>query len=442
MLQVMPDMSKIAPHLSLDRVLTDLGEPRWRASQRRLLAFFLIIFLWTLIGRVDRVVTAPGKVIPFDKVKVIQHLEGGIIKEIVVRENQEVKAGDALVHLDLASSSINSGEMNARMASLKLAKIRLEAEAVGTDPVWPEELAAKFPNLIEVENNNYHSKKDERRSSLQAFDNIVTQNRQKLAESRERLVALEASIKISKQEVAISADLVRDKLTSQLEHFQRQSNYERLSGEIASLRQSITGLQAGISESMARRQQEESRFNRESSGEAADMERKMASLSEELNRAHDQEDRSVIRAPIDGVVKNVRFQTSGNVIKPGEPIMEVVPVKDQLVIEVKLSPSDRGYINLKQSALVKISTYDFLRYGGLSGTVTGIAADTDLGRNEEQFYRVVVSTDKSWLGDKQGVFPITPGMVGEVDIKVDTQSIMWALLKPVLKLKADAFKEI
>ncbi len=437
----MSDMSKNTA-INLDKVLSDLGEPRWRASQRRLLALFVVIFLWTLIGRVDRVVTAPGKVIPFDKVKVIQHLEGGIIKDIVVRENQEVKAGDPLVQLDLATSGINSGEMNARMASLKLAKLRLDAESLGIDPVWPDEYVAKFPNLVEAEQHSYQSRRDERRNSLQAFDNVVTQNRQKLAESRERLSALEASFKIAKQEVAISADLVKDKLTSQLEHFQRQSNYERLSGEIASLRQSITGLQAGINESVARRQQEEARFNRESANEATDMERKMASLSEELTRANDQEDRSVIRAPIDGVVKNVRFQTAGNVVKPGEPIMEVVPLKDQLVIEVKLSPSDRGYINMKQDALVKISTYDYLRYGGLSGTVSGIAADTDLGRNEEQFYRVIVSTDKSWLGDRPGIYPITPGMVGEVDIKVDTQSIMWALLKPVLKLKADAFKEI
>ena len=197
-------MSKNSQHLSLDRVLHDLGEPRWRASQRRLLAFFVVIFLWTLIGRVDRVVTAPGKVIPFDKVKVIQHLEGGIIKEIVVRENQEVKAGDPLVQLDLATSGINSGEMNARMASLKLAKIRLDAEALGIDPVWPDDLAAKFPNLVEAEQHSHSSRRDERRNSLQAFDNVVTQNRQKLAESRERLVALEASFKIAKQEVAIS----------------------------------------------------------------------------------------------------------------------------------------------------------------------------------------------------------------------------------------------
>ena len=428
--------------ITLDKVLNDLGEPRWRASQRRLLAFFFIIFLWTLIGRVDRVVTAPGKVIPYDKVKVIQHLEGGIIKDILVRENQEVKAGEPLVQLDLATSGINSGEMNARMASLKLAKVRLEAESQGVEPIWPEELASKFPNLVEAENNSYQSRRDEQRNSLQAFDNLVTQNRQKVAESRERLSALEASLKIAKQEVAISADLVKDKLASQLEHFQRQSNLERMLGEAASLRQSITGLQAAINESVARRQQEEARFKREATNEATDMERKMASLSEELSRAHDQEDRSVIRAPIDGVVKNVRFQTSGNVVKPGEPIMEVVPLKDQLVIEVKLNPGDRGYVNMKQEALVKLSTYDYLRYGGLQGSVTGIAADTDLGRNDEQFYRVVVSTDKSWLGDQPGQYPITPGMVGEVDIKVDTQMILWALLKPILKLKADAFKEI
>ncbi|MFY8055706.1 MAG: HlyD family type I secretion periplasmic adaptor subunit, partial [Limnohabitans sp.] len=344
--------------------------------------------------------------------------------------------------LDLATSGINSGEMTARMASLKLAKARLDAESQGLDPVWPKEQATKFPDLIEAEKSSYRNRKDERRNALQTFDNQITQTKQRLAESRERLISLEASLKIAQQEVAISEELVKDKLTSQLEHFQRKSNLERLMGDVASLRQSITGLQAGVSESLARRQQEESRFNRESANEAADTERKMASLSEELTRAHDQEDRSVIRAPIDGVIKNVRFQTAGNVVRPGEPIMEVVPLKDQLVIEVKLSPADRGYINLKQDALVKISTYDYLRYGGLEGTVTGVAADTDVGRNEEQFYRVIVSTDKSWLGSQPGQYQITPGMVGEVDIKIDSQMILWALLKPVLKLKADAFKEI
>jgi len=427
---------------SLDTILNDLGAPGWRAPQRRFMALFVIIFLWMIIGRVDRVVTAPGKVIPFDKVKVIQHLEGGIIKEILVRENQEVKAGDPLVQLDLATSGINSGEMNARMATLKLAKIRLEAESEGVEPVWPENMLVQFPQIIAAEQATYLSKRDERNSSFAALDNTVLQNRQRMAESRERLISLESSLLIANKEMAISEELVKDKLTSQLEHFQRQNNKERMVGEIAQLRQAIIGSQAAINESIARRKQEEARFKRESANEIGEFERRMASLTEELSRANEQEDRSIIRAPIDGVVKNLRFQSAGNVVKPGEPIMEVVPLKDQLVIELKLNPADRGYVNLKQEALVKISTYDFYRYGGLIGTVKGIAADTDIGKNEEQFYRVIVSTDKTWLGDQPGLYPITPGMLGEVDIKVDTQMILWSLLRPVLKLKTEALREI
>lgn len=427
---------------SLDTILNDLGAPGWRAPQRRFMALFVIILLWMIIGRVDRVVTAPGKVIPFDKVKVIQHLEGGIIKEILVRENQEVKAGDPLVQLDLATSGINSGEMNARMATLKLAKIRLEAESEGVEPVWPENMLAQFPQIIAAEQATYMSKRDERNSAFAALDNTVLQSRQRMAESRERLASLESSLLIANKEMAISEELVKDKLTSQLEHFQRQNNKERMVGEIAQLRQAIIGAQAAINESIARRKQEEARFKRESVNEIGEFERRMASLTEELSRANEQEDRSIIRAPIDGVVKNLRFQSPGNVVKPGEPIMEVVPLKDQLVIELKLNPADRGYVNLRQEALVKISTYDFYRYGGLIGTVKGIAADTDIGRNEEQFYRVIVSTDKTWLGDQPGLYPITPGMLGEVDIKVDTQMILWSLLRPVLKLKTEALREI
>jgi adhesin transport system membrane fusion protein len=109
---------------------------------------------------------------------------------------------------------------------------------------------------------------------------------------------------------------------------------------------------------------------------------------------------------------------------------------------VRLSPVDRGFVAIDQPALVKISAYDFFRFGGLQGRVTGIAADTDVGRNDDQYFRIVIGTDKSHLGPSAGVMPITPGMTGEVDIKVDTQSVFWALLRPVLKLKHEAFREI
>ncbi len=425
-----------------DDVLKQLGQPHWRAPQRYLMVMLLVILGWMSFGKVDRVVTASGKVIPFDKVKVIQHLEGGIIQDILVRENQAVKAGDPLIRLDLATSGINSGEMSARMMALRLTKMRLDAEAQGKTPQWPADTLAQYPALVNAELNAFRSKRTERDNALQAIDNQVFQNRQRLAESKERLRTQETSLVLAQKELAISEELVKDKLTSQLEHFQRQNKVAQIQGDIASLKQSIPGAQAAINEALARRRQEEARFQRESASESSDIERRIASLTEELSRAQDQEDRSVIRAPIDGVVKNLRFQSTGNVVKPGEPIMEVVPVREQLVVELRLNPADRGYVSLNQEALVKISTYDYLRYGGLNGVVTGIAADTDTGRNEEQFYRVIVSTDKAWLGKQKGEFPIKPGMLGEVDIKVDSQTIMWSLVKPVLKLKAEAFREI
>jgi adhesin transport system membrane fusion protein len=138
----------------------------------------------------------------------------------------------------------------------------------------------------------------------------------------------------------------------------------------------------------------------------------------------------------------VRYQSAGNVVKPGEPIMEIVPAGEELVIEVTLNPADRGYVSVNQPALVKLSAYDYFRYGGLEGKVTAIAADTDAGKNEEPFYRVTISTRKSWLGASPGQLPITPGMVGEVDIQAQSQSIFWLLIQPVLKLKHEAFREM
>lgn len=426
----------------LDNLLERFGQPGWRAPQRYMLILLGLIVLWTLVARVDRVVTAPGKVVPFDKVKVIQHLEGGIISDILVRENQEVRVGEPLIQLDLATSGINSAEMNARMVALRLAKLRLDAESSGQDPQWPTNLPEQFQSIIEAEQSTYRNRRIEKDNALQALENQVFQSRKRLAESQEKLLALEQSLVLAQKELSVSESLVKDKLVSQLDHFQRQSRVTQLNGEVLSLRQAIAGSESAVQEALARRRQEDGRFRREAANEAGELERRMASLTQELGLAQDQEDRSIIRSPIDGVVKNMKFQSAGNVVRPGEPMMEVVPLKDQLVIELKLNPSDRGYVVMGQETLVKISTYDYLRYGGLEGRVTAIAADTDLGRNEEQFYKVVVSTDKAWLGEGLNEYPITPGMLAEVDIKVDTQPIFWSLLKPVLKLKAEAFREL
>jgi adhesin transport system membrane fusion protein len=137
----------------------------------------------------------------------------------------------------------------------------------------------------------------------------------------------------------------------------------------------------------------------------------------------------------------MRFTTLGGVVKAGEPIMEIVPTDDQLVIEAKLSPIDRGYVAVGQSARVKISTYDFVRYGALEGKVTQIAADSNVDQKGEAYFRVIVETDKSYLGDDPTTLLITPGMQATVDIQTGKRSVAFYLMKPVFKLRNEAFRE-
>jgi len=140
-------------------------------------------------------------------------------------------------------------------------------------------------------------------------------------------------------------------------------------------------------------------------------------------------------------VQKMVVNTVGGVVKPGEPIMEIVPTGDKLVVEARLNPTERGFIVEGQPAVVKISTYDFVRYGGLDGRVIAVAPDASTDENGAPYFRVVVQTDKTYLGKTKDLLPITPGMEATVDIHTGRKSVMDYLVKPVLKLKDEAFRE-
>lgn len=435
-------MSEQTQDQNLEAVIARVGQPQWRLWDKRALIVLSLIILWTLFARIDRVVTAPAKVIPIDKVKVIQHLEGGIVKELVVKEGQQVKAGEPLVVLNLATVGVNGMELSTRMAAMNLTKSRLKAESNGAEFSVPSKIDKKLVASANAEKNTFLARRSEHQSTLAALEGQLTQAKQRVGELRARLTSSQQSLRLAQQELAISEKLIADKLVSEIEHSQRKGNVERLKGDVAAAEQSIPGALAQVDEMTARKAEEKGKYRRRASDELVELERNAATLGEQVTRADDQEGRAVIRAPIDGYVKNLKYVAMGNVVKAGEPIMEIVPTKDQLVLEVKLMPVDRGYVKLGQEAVVKISAYDFYRYGGLEGKVQAIAADTDEGRNQEQYFRVIVETKQAYFGDLSQGMLITPGMNGEVDIKVETQSLLWALLRPIFRLKAEAFKEV
>jgi adhesin transport system membrane fusion protein len=239
----------------------------------------------------------------------------------------------------------------------------------------------------------------------------------------------------------MSKSLLSEGLTAKMAHLELEAEVESLDGEMKSLTPALPRARAAVAEVKQRLEEGEIKFRREAREELGKTSQEVARLEELLTRATEVGSRAEIKSPINGIVKNLKANTIGGVVRPGDPIMEIVPTGEQLVIQSQLSPTDRGYVTEGQNAMVKISAYDFARYGGLKGTVIQVAPDTNQDEKGNLFFRVIVQTEKNFLGESEGSLPIVPGMQATVEIHTGNKSVMDYLIKPVLKLKDEAFRE-
>lgn len=397
---------------------------------------------WAAFAQLDEVSMANGEVIPSAKVKVIQHLEGGIIQRLDVGEGALVKSGQILVQLNLGSAGASREDLQVQLDSFILNQARLTSESSDAVLEFPAPEAERRPLLVFAERRTYQARQSELKSRR---DIVVTQIRQRELEVKElqaRQAAIRANLELVRERVKLSQSLLKNGLTPRLEHLELKREFESLQGEAQVLEQAVPRSQAALGEALARQEEETEKFRRRAVEELNKVALQIARVRATLSEASDRVKRTEIRSPIEGIVKNLRFNTIGGVVRPGEAIMEIVPIGDKLVIQARLSPVDRGYVQEGQQAIVKISTYDFVRYGGLNGQVAQIAADTNTDTTTGQpYYGVIVHTDRTYLGDREGELPITPGMQAIVDINTGTRSVLNYLIKPVLKLRHEAFRE-
>jgi len=397
--------------------------------------------VWAVLTELEEVSVAMGEVVPQGKVKVIQHLEGGIITAIHVQEGDLVHPGSELVQLDLGTGGVNQEELQVRLDGLFLTRARLMAEAEGKDLTLPEDLVEANPELAIATRQNYRARQSDLKSRLTVLEDKLNQKKLSVEELETKLDNTKRNLRLSQQRFAMSTDLLKDKLTSKMKHLQLESEVQKLAGEQRALQKSIPKAKSGVKEAQSKIAEEKSAFRREAFQELGEVEQSIAQTRELLVKATDQGLRALIKSPIEGVVKNMTYNTIGGVVTAGEPIMEIVPVGQNLVIEARLNPIDRGYVEENQAAVVKINTYDFIRYGSLDGTVIHVAPDSTTSPEGETYFRVVVQTDKTYLGDHEGLYEITPGMEATVDIHTGEKSVIEYLVKPVLKMKHEAFRE-
>jgi adhesin transport system membrane fusion protein len=374
-------------------------------------------------------------------VKVIQHLEGGILSEIHVTDGQKVKIGDPLALLDLGATGLDRNQIVIQIDGLLLRRVRLSAEIAGTKPEFPANLTKRYPDLTDSELKSFQSRKRQLISALAVYSSQKRQRQLEMKELIARQKSIAANLMLSRERFVMSSDLLEKSLISRMEHLALKSEVQTLEGQIAQLVPAMPKMRAAVREVSERSRQVTLTFRRTAAEELGETELALTRNRELLTRAADQVKRTLVKSPINGVVKNLRFHTIGGVVGAGDPIMEIVPSGESLVIEARLDPTDIGYVEVGQKATVKLSTYDYIRYGGLEGKVETVAADTSVDPNGIYFYKVVVRTEKAYLGDVHGSLPINPGMQATVDIHTGDKSVIDYLITPVLKLKHEAFRE-
>ncbi len=425
----------------LDALLARHPLPTWRPVAWPIVGLLALFLVWANFAQLDEFSVAPGEVIPRGKVKVVQHLEGGIIEEIHVREGDTVREGDPLVRLDLGATLVNREEIQARLDGEMLRRARLSAETEDRELALPAESAGRRPALALAERRAHAARRSELESTLSVLRSQIEQRELQVKELEARQRAVTNNLALARERLRLSSSLLGQGLTARIDHLKLEAEVEDLEGEMQSLKPAIPRAEAAVAEAKEKLQEANVRFHRQAQEELSAVEQSIARLEEVLGQATEQRKRAEIRSPIDGVVKNMRYNTIGGVVSPGEPIMEIVPTGDTLVVEAKLSPTDRGYVEEGQRAVVKVTAYDFVRYGGLDGTVALVAADASSTEKGVPFFRVIVETDKPHLGEEAGALPISPGMQASVDIHTGKKSVMEYLIKPVLKLRHEAFRE-
>lgn len=364
-----------------------------------LVALMAVGYYWADNALLDVVTVGSGRVIPSSREQLIQSLEGGILAELRVREGDVVDKDQVLLRIDDTRFGAPFREAHSRITALRAANARLRAEASGGAPVFPGDVRA---DQVRLETELYNSR------------------RQQLEEG---LAALQRSYQLADEELQMTAPLVQKGVVSEVD---------------------LLRLQRQVNELRANLQERRNKFRADARAELAKNEAELAAIAESNTARADQVKRTVIRSPMHGTVKNIRVTTVGGIIQPGQDIMEIVPLDDQLLIEARIKPSDVAFLRPGLAAMVKITAYDYSIYGGLEAALEQISADTirDEKKPDESYYRIQVRTKQPHLQNKDGSpLPIIPGMTATVELLTGHKTVLDYLLKPLLKTKDSALRE-
>ncbi|WXL23994.1 HlyD family type I secretion periplasmic adaptor subunit [Ectopseudomonas mendocina] len=404
-------------------------------------ACLLSALVWANFAVLEEVTVGEGKAIPSSKVQVIQNLEGGIVSEIFVREGQVVEKGDVLLRLDDTRFISNRGEAEADRLALLARLERLTAEAEGKPFELSKEIVEKAPQLAQDEEDLYRSRQERLQSEQRTLGEQLRQKQQELAEFRSKAQQYRSSVGLMQQELNMSEPLVATGAISQVEILRLRRSLVEVRGSLDATVLAIPRAEAAAAEIKSKMDESELAFRSEAFKELNQVRTDLQKITASSVAIDDRVSRTTVVSPVRGVIKQLKVNTIGGVVQPGNDMVEIVPLDDSLLIEAKVRPQDVAFLHPGQKAMVKFTAYDYTIYGGLKANLELISADTITDEEGKSFYLIQVRTEKSHLGSAENPLLIIPGMVASVDIITGEKSVLAYLLKPVLKARSEAMRE-
>ena len=408
-----------------------------------LCAVMVVAFgVWASVRTVDIVSSAIGEVIPSTQVKSVQHLEGGIVSEILVHEGEKVKQGQPLVSLEPTASGADVGELRVRLNSLKTDIARLTALVQGApEPTFDDELIRDHPDLVANTLRRFQTILARHESDIARQTEAVTQKRQEISEISTRIKNGKESLKLVKEQVVISEKLLKDQLTNRFRHLDLLKEASQIRAGIEADTLALDRANSALKEAKAELTNLRTSFDDENQKALGEARLTYGELTERIQKFEDSLERTVVRSPVDGTIKTMYVVTIGGVLRPGDLVADIVPTGDRLIIEAKLPPQDIGFVAVGQRVRVTLASNDAIRFGSLDGEVINVSPDTLKTREGTPFYKVLIRTERDRFQSGEHKYNLFPGMRVVANIQTGTRTVLEYITDPIRRTMSESLHE-
>ena len=400
------------------------------------------VFLWAATARINSAATASGVVAPFSGRQSVQHLEGGIIRDILVRNGARVQGGDVLIRLDDTRARASFDLLNNRYLNALATQARLIAERGGKDRIqFPAPLYdPKYAGIVESQETLFQSRMNAFRGELELYDERIKELRREIIGTQEQKTASEQQVGIVKEELAMVKPMVDLGYARRTRLLQLESrlvevlgNIGRFSADIARIEQQIQQVKSS--------QAQLTRDNLQTiNTELRDIQGEISDLNERLRSAEDILVRSDIKAPRSGTVTNLQFSTVGGVIPPGAQVLEIVPQDDKLVIEARVSPNDIDVVHEGLEVNIRVTAFSQRWFAPVKGVVADVSPDRLTDPEGRPYFQAMIEIDSESLAEHEGMI-LSPGMAAQLEIVTGARTILAYLFAPITDSFDRAFRE-